>query len=56
MSFVNDDDRFTFVDEVDFMEITFFGGLYEQVLYYEAFYSTIGNQPWVDGVFTERWD
>lgn len=28
----------------------------EQVLYYEAFYSTIGKQPWVAGVFTERWD
>ena len=122
LSFINADNRLTFIDELDFIEITFFGGLYtsrqgafadvsnptmdeliavneemfegieyfwgntsriimvitfestdaqfstedpdqrtpvdfnEQVLYYEAFYSTIGDQPWISGVFTERWD
>ena len=122
LSFINADERLTFIDELDFIEITFFGGLYtsrqgaiadvsnptmdeliavneemyegieyfwgntsrifmvitfdstdaqfstedpasrtptdfnEQVLYYEAFMSTIGKQPWVVGVFTERWD
>ncbi|MCW4011675.1 MAG: hypothetical protein NWF07_01645 [Candidatus Bathyarchaeota archaeon] len=122
LSFINADDRFTFVDELDFMQITFFGGLYtsrqgafadvsnptmeelmainmemfegieyfwgntsriimvitfdstdamfstedpalrtatdfnEQVLYYEAFFTTVSEQSWVRGVFTERWD
>ncbi len=122
LSFVNADERLTFIDDLDFISITYFGGLYtsregaiadlsnptieellainrnmfegidyfwgntsriyivitfdstdamfstedpelrtatdfnEQVLYYEAFFSTIGDQPWVRGVFTERWD
>lgn len=122
LSFINADDRLTFIDELDFITITIFGGLYtsregeiadvsnptmeellaineemfegieyfwgntsriylvitfdstdamfstedpeqrtatdfnEQVLYYEAFFSTIGKAPWVQGVFTERWD
>jgi hypothetical protein len=122
LSFINADERLTFSDDLDFMQITFFGGLYtsrigaitdpsnptmeellaineeifegidyrlgnstpiyavitfdstdaqfstedpaqrtptdfnEQVLYYEAFYSTIEKSDWATGVFTERWD
>ncbi len=122
LSFINADERLTFSDELDFIQITLFGGLYtsrigaiaepsnptmeellaineeifegidywwgnstpiyavitfdstdaqfstedpeqrtptdfnEQVLYYEAFYSTIEKSDWATGVFTERWD
>ncbi|MFQ5951136.1 MAG: hypothetical protein ACE5KH_03525, partial [Candidatus Geothermarchaeales archaeon] len=33
--------------EVDFQE---------QVLYYEAFFRALEDEPWITGVFTERWD
>jgi len=33
--------------EVDFQE---------QALYYEAFFKAIEDEPWITGVFTERWD
>ena len=122
INFVNLDERFTFVEEVDFLEITFFGGLWtsrvgaianisepsmeelmainddmfegiglydskgkpiyavltidstdaqystedpalrtatdfnEQVLYYEAFYTSVDEYDWIKGVITERWD
>lgn len=28
----------------------------EQVLYYEAFYTSLDQYDWVDGIITERWD
>ena len=28
----------------------------EQALYYEAFFKVVEESPWIQGVFTERWD
>ena len=35
---------------------TFQADFQEQALYYEAFFKTVAETPWVSGVFTERWD
>ncbi len=35
---------------------TFQADFQEQALYYEAFFKTAAETPWVRGVFTERWD
>jgi hypothetical protein len=121
LNFINLDERFNFSDYLDFVQITYFGGLYtsregaianqssptieeimtindamfegvesyefdlpiyvvltigstdaqlvtedpdnrsqvdfnEQVLYYEAFYTSLDKFDWVSGIFTERWD
>lgn len=120
-SVINADDRLTFLDEIDVLQITVFGGLYtsregaiadinnptmdelvqitedmtwyhdklsenvsiqyvltfassdgqntvedpelrspidfaEQVLYYEAFFTAMNDEPWVSGIISERWD
>jgi len=121
LNFISLDERFTFIEELDFIQVTYFGGLWtsrgmmvnvqeptidevmaindimfegmelydskgvpvyilltvgssdgqnqeedpalrsgvdfnEQVLYYEAFYTSLDQYDWVDGIFTERWD
>ena len=28
----------------------------EQVLYYEAFFTAMNDEPWVSGIISERWD
>jgi hypothetical protein len=35
---------------------TFVPDFQEQALYYEAFFKVASESPWIEGVFTERWD